>query len=85
MSDKCGPYVSVDFDSIYLPVVAYSFNQARATAASWAADFIPVWGRSRYTGRRDVPLHDHEDWEGCDECPSERSWCFDVYEGSPRW
>lgn len=79
-----GPYISSDYDAVYLPVADYTFNQARTAAASWAEDVLDVWGRSRYTGKQNVPLHDHRDWEECETCPAEPTWCFDVYEGTPR-
>lgn len=80
-----GPYVSPDYDEVYLPVEHWTYNTARSEAADWAQQFIDTWGRSRYTGKRDVPLHDHEEWEYCESCPAVPAWCFDIYEGTPRW
>lgn len=80
-----GPYISIDNDELFLPVGDWTYNMARSEAADWAQDFIDTWGRSRYTGKRYVPLHDHIDWEECEVCPEILSWCFEIYEGSPRW
>lgn len=79
-----GPYVSENMDILYLRASDWTYGQARSEAAKWAAEFIDYWGRSRYTGKRDVPLHDHGEWEGCEECPAVPAWCFDIYEGSLR-
>ena len=80
-----GPYVNEDYSEVLLPVTEYTFNAARHEAASWAQEFIDTWGRSRYTGKRTTTLHDHADWEECTVCPPEVAWCFDVYEGTPKW
>jgi hypothetical protein len=80
-----GPYLSIDNDELYLPVEIWTYNKARSEAASWAKEFTDVWGRSKYTGKRYVPLHNHEDWEDCCTCPEILSWCFELYEGTPRW
>jgi hypothetical protein len=84
MSPESSLYVAADGDlECYVPA-SVPLNEARTIAAGHAADTIGGWGRSRYTGKRDVPLHDHDEWECCEACPSVAAWCFEVYEGTYR-
>lgn len=80
-----GPYVSIEQDQIYFPVEHYTYNEARSEAAGWAREFLDMWGRSKYMGKWMVPLHDHEDWEYCEDCPAVRAWHFDIYEVTEGW
>lgn len=79
-----GPYVNEARSEVYYPVSDYSCNEARHQAANHAFETIGAWGRSRYRGRMDLRLHDEEDWEECESCPSEPTWAFEMYEGSYR-
>ena len=79
-----GPYVSIEQDEVYLPVEHWSYNEARSEAADWAQTFIDTWGRSRYKGKKYVPLHDHDDWEYCEDCPDVLVWEFEIYEGTAK-
>lgn len=75
-------YVSEDRDEIYLPVADYTFNEAQATAAEHAREIMDEWGRARFDHKSMVPVHDHDNWEGCEECPAVMCYCFDVFEGN---
>lgn len=82
---KRGPYVSEDGPEVYLPVSDWSLNEARQEAASHARmEMGENIGRVRYTGKRDITLHDHDDWWGCEACPAEPTWTFETYEGAWR-
>jgi hypothetical protein len=81
---KRGPYINDEGSEVYLPVSDYTLNEARHEAANFAEEHVGDWGRARYTGKRDVPLHDHDDWWGCKECPAVPSWSFETYEGTYR-
>lgn len=81
-ADKHGPYISEGCDEFYLLASEYTLNEARHEAAGWARELSDEWGRSRYVGRRWVPLHDHQDWESCESCPDRKAWCFDIYEAA---
>lgn len=83
MADK-GPYVSPDRDELYYPLEHWTYNRARADAAVMAREHFDDWGRSRYTGRINAQLHDHEGSEE-GECPDQpcawvKAWSFDMYE-----
>jgi len=75
-----GPYFSIDNDEMYLRKEEFTYKEARAEAADWARQLLDDWGRSRYVGIDKVPLHDHEDWEYCDNCPYVPVWRFELYE-----
>lgn len=77
-------YMEESDSTIYLPREHYTLNEARKEAASHAQMEDPGWGRSRYLGKRDVALHDHEDWEACEACPKVPVWTFETYEGTYR-
>ena len=77
MTNKKGPYVNEDQDQLYLPVSDWTYNEARSEAATWASEFSDDL-KSKYYGKIAVPLHDHEDWEYCEECPEILAWCFDI-------
>ena len=79
-----GPYFNEDGDELYLPVADWPYNLARTAASEWAEETTDPWGRSRYTGKHGIPIHDHDGWEGCEACPDVLCWCFDIYEGTAR-
>lgn len=81
-----GPYVNEHEGEVYLPVADWTYNEARSEAAEFAEEMHGDWGRSHYDGKRDIELHDCEDWEGgdCESCPPELAWCFTTYEGTYR-
>lgn len=81
-----GPYVSENGPEVYLPVSDYSLNEARREAASHAWMTIGSWGRSKYDGKLEISLHDHDEpWDGSDcDCPREPVWAFSTYEGTYR-
>lgn len=82
---KRGPFVSENGPEVYLPVSDYTFNEARHEAAQMAAEMVGGWGRSRYTGKREIALHDHDGWsDECAVCSPEPTWCFETYEGTYR-
>ena len=84
MTTRRGSYFNEDMDELYLPVAGWSYGLARSSAAEWARETLDSYGRSRYTGKRHVPIHDHDDYEWCEECPAVLCWCFDIYErGDP--
>ena len=85
MSDKSGPYASVDGDELYLPTFDRTYNEARKEAAEWAQEMAWDFGRSRYEGKRQIQIHDHDDWEEAeDNCPQPMCWVFTIYEGTYR-
>lgn len=77
-----GPYISMDYDELYFPVEFWTYNKVRTEAAMWAEDLSD--SRSRYVGKTWAPLHNHDDWEYCEECPEVLVWHFEIYEGTPR-
>lgn len=78
-------YMTEDGSEIYFPAAHYTYNEARGEAASYAEDMIWGYGRSRYLGKRNVPLHDcGDDWWDCQECPAVPTWVFETYEGTYR-
>ena len=79
-----GPYFNEDGDELYLPVASWPYNLARTTAAAFAEETLDIFGRSHYTGKGNIPVHDHDDWEECMACPAVPCWCFDIYEGTAR-
>jgi hypothetical protein len=81
---KAGPYQNEDGDEVYLPVSDWTYREALSGAAEFAREIMDRWGRSKYDGKRDIPLHDHDDWEGCEDCPAIPCWCFELYEGPYR-
>jgi hypothetical protein len=81
---KRGPYVEWDDGTeVYFPISDYTLNEARHEASLHAAETISAWGRSRYIGKRDIALHDHDQMTD-DECPIEPVWVFETYEGTYR-
>jgi hypothetical protein len=83
---KRGPYVEWDGPGVFLPASDYTLNEARHEASLFAMDTIGGDGRARYLGKKQMPLHEHDEpWENDDECPSESAWCFETYEGTWRW
>ena len=81
---KRGPYISLDGDEMWLPVSDYSYNEARSTASEFADEMQGPWGRSRYEGKMEATMHDHDDFELCEKCPSAPAWHFSLYEGTYR-
>lgn len=79
-----GPFVSENGPEVWFRRCDYTLNQARHEAALHAQDTIGGWGRVRYLGKQAVPLHDHEDWVGRDDCPEQAAWAFETYEGTYR-
>lgn len=77
-------YISQSYDRLYFRRPDYTLNEARHEAASHAQEMGDNWTRTRYLGKQAVPLHDHEDWEGCNECPEWAVWAFEIYEGAYR-
>ena len=76
-------YMTEDGSELYLPVSAFTLNEARHEAARFAAQEDESF-RTRYIGKQSVPLHDHWDWFDCEKCPSHQCWCFETYEGTYR-
>lgn len=76
-------YVSEDGDEVYVPV-STGWNAAQRIASEAVCEIGDDWSRSRYVGKKLVPLHDHGDWEGCNECPDVPVFVFEHYEGSYR-
>ena len=78
---NAGPYISTDYDELYLPVEFWTYNKATTEAAEWAREFLDQWGRARYVAKDKIQLHNHEDWEDIlDDCPYVLAWRFDIYE-----
>lgn len=86
VSSGKGPYLSPDYDELYLPTEHYTFNQARTEAASFCGELGDEWMRTRYVGKRTVQMHDHEDWEECEPgtCCEREGWHFELYQGTYR-
>jgi len=79
-AERPGPYVDEDGDLMFFPTSGWTYQQARAEAASMARDSIDLDGRSRFERKDMVPVHDHEDWESCSTCPSVECYVFELYE-----
>ena len=87
MSEKRGPYMTEDGDTVWLPVADHTLNEARHAAAEFAVEMDDPWSRTRYRGKETVALCDHDGWDG--ECPQkddkpELAWAFTIYEGTWR-
>lgn len=78
-----GPYQGAGGDRIWFRR-DHSLNEARHAAASFAEETGDPWTRTRYIGKRDVSLHDHDNWEDCQECGRVPAWEFEIYEGTWR-
>lgn len=81
-------YVNLsDEPECYFPVEHYTLNEARAEASRHAGDTLGGRGRSRYTGKRTIPLVVCADFEECgrsDHSQPVECWTFDLYEGTWR-
>ncbi len=76
-------YVSEDGGEVYVRATT-GWNAARHIASDAVLEIGDKWSRSRYVGKRDVPLHDHCDWESCTDCPAVPVYVFEQYEGTYR-
>jgi hypothetical protein len=78
-------YISEDLEELYVPVSEEpSWRVAHSLASSQANELRLLHEdrvRTKYIGKRDVRLHDHDDWEGCEECPAVPVWVFQTYDG----
>ena len=86
---KRGPYVGgslTGYGEVYFPDFDWTYNEARTAAAEYADEMIGPWGRSHYDGKRQIQIHDHDDWEEVteDNCPQPMCWTFSTYEGTAR-
>jgi hypothetical protein len=75
-----GPYLDDD-GNIWYPTDAWTWNKAQRDAAGMARWMVGDWCHIVYRGTGMYYLHDHEDWEGCEEerC-LRRAYHFEVEE-----
>lgn len=79
MSDP-GPYLNESGDYWY-PVDEWSWNKARQHVAHMVRYDCGDWVRTRYLGKAMAGLHDHEDYEGCEDEGCQRmAYHFESYE-----
>lgn len=72
---KRGPFVQDWGPKFWLPAADWTYHEARSEAARHASDTDQ---KSRYTGKEEVKLHDHDEMESCD-CQPEAAYAFEVY------
>lgn len=92
MSGKRGPFVNEWDDEMYYPVRDWPYNDARSDVASHVEGTHGPWARTKYEGKLNTVLHDHDEpWSGeidpdyCVEtCTDEPCWTFTTYEGTYR-
>jgi hypothetical protein len=78
---KRGPYVEVNGPRVYFPVSDFTYPEARTEAARHARDTGDWNSKSRYLGKNEFALHDHDEpWTDGDDCKPELAYAFEVYE-----